>query len=160
MTPTIAALARLFFSFRGRAARMPFWLVSITWAVLVQAFDYWWAERGLAAAEHHDRTMVNAALFVGSLPILVSCFAISVRRLHDRDKSAWWLLVFAVGPFALEAAGSLNTLDSGPAVVLMVASLVLSIWSFIELGCMPGTAGTNRYGLDPLLELPAERPQP
>jgi uncharacterized membrane protein YhaH (DUF805 family) len=152
MMPTIAAFARLFFSFRGRAARMAFWLVSITWSVLAEAFDYWWTERGLAAAEGHDRTTVNAVLVLGSLPVLVSCFAISVRRLHDRDKSAWWLLVFVVGPLTLQGPGSLNTLDAGPAVALLVASLVLSIWGFIELGCVPGTSGPNRYGLDPLLE--------
>jgi uncharacterized membrane protein YhaH (DUF805 family) len=152
MMPTIAALASLFFSFRGRAARMAFWLVSITWFVVTEAFDYWWTERGLAAAEHHDRTIVNTALVLGSLPMLVSCFAICVRRLHDRGKSAWWLLVFVVGPVILQVAGSLNTLDAGPSVVLMVAALALAIWGFIELGCVPGTSGPNRYGLDPLLE--------
>ena len=152
MMPTIAELARLFFSFRGRAARMPFWLVSVTWFVLVQAFDYWWTERGLAAAGLHDRTMVNAVLVLGSLPILVSCFAISVRRLHDRDKSAWWLQVFIVAPLLLEAGASLNTLDAGPSVFLMVASIALSIWGFVELACVPGTSGRNRYGADPLLE--------
>ena len=152
MMPTIADLARLFFSFRGRAARMAFWLVSFTWCVLVEGFDYWWTERGLAVAEHHDHTLVNALLVLGSLPILVSCLAISVRRLHDRNKSAWWLLVFVVGPLVLQGGGSLNTLDSSPAVALMIASLPLSIWGFIELGCVPGTSGPNRYGLDPLLE--------
>jgi uncharacterized membrane protein YhaH (DUF805 family) len=96
--------------------------------------------------------MVNTALVLGSLPVLVSCLAISVRRLHDRDRSGWWLLVFVVCPLAFQGAGSLNTLDAGPAVALLVASLVLSIWGFIELGCVPGTSGPNRYGLDPLLE--------
>lgn len=158
MMSTIAEIARLFFSFRGRAARTPFWIVSITWGVLVQGFDYWWTERGVAAAEHYDHAMVNAALVAGSLPILVSCVAITVRRLHDRGKSAWWLLVFAIGPLVLQGAGSLNALDSGPAVTLMVASFVLAIWSFIELCCMPGTSGRNRYGLDPLLET-YEQPQ-
>jgi uncharacterized membrane protein YhaH (DUF805 family) len=150
--PTIAELARLFFSFRGRAARMAFWIVSITWFVLGEAFDYWWTERGLAAAERHDHALVNAALVLGSLPVLVSCFAISVRRLHDRAKSAWWLLVFVLGPLVLQGGGSLNTLDAGPTVILMVGALVLSLWGFIELGCLPGTSGPNRYGLDPLLE--------
>jgi uncharacterized membrane protein YhaH (DUF805 family) len=152
MMPTIAGLAWLFFSFHGRAARMAFWIVSLTWFVLGEAFDYWWTGRGLAAAEGHDRTLVNAALVLGSLPVLVSCFAISVRRLHDRNKGAWWLLVFVVGPVVLQVAGSLNTLDAGPSVILMVAALVLAIWGFIELGCTPGTSGPNRYGLDPLLE--------
>lgn len=149
MMSRLANLARLFFSFRGRAARTAFWIVSLTWFVLTEAFEYWWTERGLAAAEGDDRTMVNAALVLGSLPILVSCFAVSVRRLHDRGKSPWWLLAFVVSPVSLEIAGSLNTLDAGPSVTLMVAALALSIWGFIELGC---TSGPNRYGPDPLLE--------
>jgi uncharacterized membrane protein YhaH (DUF805 family) len=146
MMPMIAGLGRLFFSFRGRAARTAFWLVSFVWLVLAEAFSYWWSERGLALAERHDHTVVNAALVLGSLPMLVSCFAICVRRLHDRDKGAWWLLVFLLCPILLEIAASVNTFDPGPVVAFMTTSLVLSLWGFIELGCIPGTSGPNRYG--------------
>jgi len=152
MMRTIASLARLFFSFRGRAGRAAFWLVSVTWFVLAQAFDYWWSARGLAVAAAHDRTMVNAALVLGSLPALVSCIAISVRRLHDRDKRAWWLLLFGVVPPLLQAAGAVNALDAGPSVALLVVSGLISLLALIELGFVRGTRGPNRFGIDPLLQ--------
>jgi len=149
---TITGLIRLFFSFHGRAGRPGFWLVSLTWFLLAEAFDYWWSERGLAVAAGHDRVMVNAALVLGSLPALVSCVAISVKRLHDRNKSAWWLIPFGVAPPLLQIAASLNTLEAGPAVGLMVASIALSLWALFELGFAPGTTGPNRFGLDPQME--------
>jgi len=152
MMSTIARLARVFFSFRGRAGRAAFWLVSLTWFVLVQAFDYWWSVHGLAVAAAHDHAMVNAVLVLGSLPALASCVAISVKRLHDRNKRAWWLLLFGVVPPLLQVAGSLNTLDSGPSVGLMIASLAISLWALVELGFMRGTRGPNRFGPDPVLE--------
>jgi uncharacterized membrane protein YhaH (DUF805 family) len=31
-----------------------------------------------------------------------------------------------------------------------VLSLPFSIWAFVELGCLKGTAGSNRFGEDPL----------
>ena len=150
--PTIAGLARLFFSFRGRAGRPAFWLVSLTWFVLSNAFDYWWSTKGVMAAAAHDRAMVNAALVVASLPALVSCVAIGARRLHDRNKSAWWLLLFAVVPPLLQGAASLNTLEAGPVVWLNVAAIALSLWALVELGFMRGTRGPNRFGLDPTLD--------
>jgi uncharacterized membrane protein YhaH (DUF805 family) len=156
MMPTLASLARLFFSFRGRIARTGFWLVSLTWFVLAEAFDYWWSERGVMAAARHNHTMVNAALILGSLPVLVSCVGISVKRLHDRNKSAWWLVAFGLAPPLLQIAASLDTLDGAPAVALLVASLALSLWALVELGFMPGTTGPNRFGRDPQMALDAE----
>lgn len=57
-------------------------------------------------------------------------FVITVRRLHDRDKSAWWVLLWL--------ALSLLTLG--------IALLPVAIWAFIWLGCLEGTRGRNRYG--------------
>ena len=38
-------------------------------------------------------------------------------------------------------------------MVLSLASLAISIWAIVELGCLKGTTGPNMYGPDPL---PAE----
>jgi uncharacterized membrane protein YhaH (DUF805 family) len=35
--------------------------------------------------------------------------------------------------------------------ILALAAFALTIWGFVEIGCLPGTAGTNGYGPDPLL---------
>jgi len=36
--------------------------------------------------------------------------------------------------------------------VLAVAAFALTIWGFIEIGCLRGTAGPNTYGPEPLLQ--------
>lgn len=150
--PTIASLARLFFSFHGRAGRPAFWLVSLTWFLIVEVFDYWWSEHGVMALVGRNHLAVNAALVLVSLPPFASCLAVTVRRLHDRNKGAWWLLPFIICPAALQIAATLlfaDALEAGPAVVLMLASIVLAGWAWVELGFLPGTTGPNRYGLDP-----------
>jgi uncharacterized membrane protein YhaH (DUF805 family) len=35
-------------------------------------------------------------------------------------------------------------------IVLLVVTIIVGIWFFIELGCLRGTVGSNRYGPDPL----------
>lgn len=61
-------------------------------------------------------------------------FAVSVKRLHDRNKSAWWLLLW----YVISALGG--------ALTFGIASLAVAIWVFVELGCLEGTPGRNRYG--------------
>jgi uncharacterized membrane protein YhaH (DUF805 family) len=36
--------------------------------------------------------------------------------------------------------------------ILALAAFALTIWGFVEIGCLRGTAGTNNYGPDPLLQ--------
>jgi len=81
--------------------------------------------------------------------LLASCFAIGVTRLHDRNKSAWWLLLFYFCPPILETLASLNVLDSAM-VLLNILSLAITLWAFVELGFLRGTFGPNLYGPDPM----------
>jgi uncharacterized membrane protein YhaH (DUF805 family) len=80
---------------------------------------------------------------------IISGFAIAVKRLHDRDKSGWWVLLFYVAPNVASAIGTASG-DSGLLAVAGLVNLAISIWAFVEMGCLRGTAGTNRYGPDPL----------
>jgi uncharacterized membrane protein YhaH (DUF805 family) len=36
--------------------------------------------------------------------------------------------------------------------VLVLTGFVLTIWGFVEIGLLPGTEGSNRYGANPLLQ--------
>ena len=90
------------------------------------------------------------------IPWLLWGFSITTERLHDRDKSAWWLVVFymvpgvlgqlAKAPWFAGAAGSVLQ------YVLALAGFAITIWGFVEIGCLSGTAGPNTYGPDPLLQ--------
>jgi uncharacterized membrane protein YhaH (DUF805 family) len=77
--------------------------------------------------------------------------AVAIKRLHDRDKSAWWYLVYGVAPFGLFIAAialwTLRALEA--ATTLFVLSIIGLIWAIVELGFLRGTVGPNRYGPDP-----------
>jgi uncharacterized membrane protein YhaH (DUF805 family) len=74
--------------------------------------------------------------------------AVAAKRLHDRDKSGWWLLVFVVAPLVLIQLG-VPFPSSSARKLLLLAAFALHVWSFVEMGCRPGTRGPNRYGADP-----------
>jgi uncharacterized membrane protein YhaH (DUF805 family) len=83
------------------------------------------------------------------IPWLLWGFSITTERLHDRDKSAWWLLVFFVLPSVLSGAAA-GLQGSTFAVIVSIASFAISLWAVVELGFLRGTPGSNQYGPDPL----------
>lgn len=153
-------LGHLYFNPTGRINRSTFWLkgfllLNVIWiAIWIGMF---------AIAILQARNSVNLPYrmeFIDSIPYLIehmvfnldeyvwlilfavalwfvefwTFFAVMVKRLHDRDKSAWWLLLW----WGVSAIG-------GPFTFGLV-SLAIGIWMFIELGCLAGTPGPNRYG--------------
>ncbi len=150
----------LFFSFRGRINRAKYWLalLMLIIAEIVLAGIRVIVEHGLEVVADSIAGLVvlfvvSLAVLAVGLALLVTGLAVAAKRLHDRDKSAWWLLIFYLLPGVLATIGtgvSMAT-DSWFAVGLFGAvALAISIWAFIELGCLRGTLGPNRYGPDPL----------
>jgi uncharacterized membrane protein YhaH (DUF805 family) len=90
-------------------------------------------------------TLFNLAI---AIPALLLGLALNAKRLHDRDKSAWWLLVFYAMPTILSTAA--DRMEDAQFILLHVVSFGIGVWYFIELGCLRGTVGPNRYGPDPL----------
>lgn len=90
------------------------------------------------------------------IPWLLWGISFTTERLHDRDKSAWWLVVFYLVPGTLGQLGETIWLGgAAPAAlhsILALVALALTIWGFVEIGCLRGTAGSNTYGPDPLLQ--------
>ena len=81
------------------------------------------------------------------IPLLWIGLAISAKRLHDRNKSAWWLLLFYLVPAILQGIGE----QIGTAgIILTLAGFGISIWALVEIGFLRGTVGPNQYGPDPL----------
>jgi len=85
-------------------------------------------------------------VFIAFIPIIISGIAVAIKRLHDRDKSGCWLLVFYALPSALGGIGPYTGLD----YVFKLAAFALSIWALVELGFLRGTSGPSQYGPDPL----------
>jgi len=89
------------------------------------------------------------------IPWLLWGFSITTERLHDRDKSAWWLVAFYLVPGVLDQTAKATWLAGSAGMVLhyilVLTAFTLTIWGFVEIGCLRGTAGRNRYGPDPLV---------
>jgi uncharacterized membrane protein YhaH (DUF805 family) len=84
-------------------------------------------------------------------------FAVSVKRLHDRDKSGWWMVPFFIAPGLYKQFE-----DRLPYTYFLLpvalAVFVFMIWGFVEMYFLKGTASTNRFGPDPLAEDEATQP--
>jgi uncharacterized membrane protein YhaH (DUF805 family) len=152
------------FSFRGRLNRARYWafvLVSMLYLVagLAVALPYillehrTTADAGQALSPFGIATIIAECVVV--LALFVSLFAVYVKRLHDRNKSAWWLVPFSLIPGII----SLLTDPRLPShlgiplaaqIALSLISAAFSLWAFIEVGCLRGTIGENRFGKDPL----------
>ena len=77
--------------------------------------------------------------------------ALVFRRLHDRNKSGWWILPFYLAPVTLALAAR-AMLDKGANLaggLAALAELALWLWAFVEVGLLSGTRGKNRFGPDP-----------
>jgi uncharacterized membrane protein YhaH (DUF805 family) len=92
-------------------------------------------------------------LVIVFVPWLLWGIAFHAERLHDRGKSAWWLLTFYAVPGVLahlaNSAWFEGTAGTTAHFVPALAGLALSIWGFIEIGCLRGEVGSNKYGPNP-----------
>jgi uncharacterized membrane protein YhaH (DUF805 family) len=100
-------------TFSGRAARSEFWWFSLL-CVLVSL-----AGKMIDAAMHSGGAIEGLM----SLLLLLPSLAVAARRLHDTDRSAWWLLMVFVP---------------------IVGWILLLVWY-----CMRGTNYANRFGSQP-----------
>lgn len=133
----------MLFSFTGRLNRARYWLAGIA-AVVVAVLMF----IGIAVAIGR----AIPAMIVLFVPVLVALIwitlALSIKRLHDRDKSAWWVLLFYLAPSILEAIGRYS--GSTGSILISLIGAGISIWGLVELGFLRGTVGQNSYGPDPL----------
>jgi uncharacterized membrane protein YhaH (DUF805 family) len=96
--------------------------------------------------------LVPAIIRVIGTPLFAWVFiATCVKRLHDRGKSAWWLLPFFIIPGLLNQFA--DQVGETSAMVAGTVMAVLHFWGFIELYCLAGNDGTNRYGPQPLPQM-------
>lgn len=90
-----------------------------------------------------------------NLFILIPSIAVTIRRLHDTDRTGWWMVLplapYLVGIVALLGFAISPDLGAVGVVVFFVAilaalvlGLVLLVFMFID-----GTPGPNRFGANP-----------
>lgn len=143
--------SQLLFSFTGRLNRKPYWLttlamIAIFLVLIILAFFV----AGGAAALSGSGSGLGIGLIILLLlyiPMLWIGLALGAKRLHDRNKSGWWLLLFWILPGLLQGIGEqIGSLG----IVLSLIAVGISIWGLVEIGFLRGTVGPNQYGPDPL----------
>ncbi|MCB1044125.1 MAG: DUF805 domain-containing protein [Acidobacteria bacterium] len=99
--------------FTGRARRKEYWMF-VLFNIII-AFVLGFVE-GLVGGP-------GALAMLYSLAVLIPGIAVGIRRLHDTDRSGWWLLI---------------------GLVPIVGGLILLYFMVID-----GTPGSNQYGPNP-----------
>ena len=160
------------FEFSGRINRAKFWLLSILLVVFstvawIVAFLAAFLILGLNLTDGAvpgldepgklvqmilDYAVAFIVLFGVMIAIWVSYLAIGVKRLHDRDRSGWWIVVFYIVPWILGSVANVADKQGNDTVELVAGliGLVCVIWGLVELGFLRRTRGPNRFGPDPL----------
>lgn len=88
--------------------------------------DWAWRNGGAASAGYwHSAGPLVGLLWLGTL---IPSIAVGVRRLHDSDRSGWWLLLGLIPFFG---------------TIILLVFLIMS-----------GTRGPNRFGPDPVDTIP------
>jgi uncharacterized membrane protein YhaH (DUF805 family) len=153
--------------FSGRAPRAEYWwyvLAIIILSVVARIID---SILGMNVAGPYGP--VSLIVMLG---LLVPNIAVSIRRLHDTNRSGWWILLPIVPyclAFVLGGAAMMGAAAGGSSVGLMAGAGIAGLFLLIGAVCaivllvfmvLPGTPGENRYGPNPYGEgagaVPAE----
>ena len=111
--------------FSGRSQRMEYWMFTLFYLIVITVLLGFAIFFGSPAGEDHtlaeNYSLVVLGLFV--VGTIIPSIAVTVRRLHDQDKSGWFYLMSFI-PY--------------------IGGLIMFVFM-----CLEGTVGPNRYGPDP-----------
>jgi uncharacterized membrane protein YhaH (DUF805 family) len=156
---------RRFADFNGRSRRSEFWMFVLLQVIVTFVFIFLlFAAGGAMMLTGGEPTQLLAAggmmaifaigFVIYWLATIIPYYAVSVRRLHDTDRTGWWAFIpLLINLFAqVVALGTAATGDFGAMVVaagaISMIGFVISIVVLVFL-CLDGTPGPNRFGHDP-----------
>jgi uncharacterized membrane protein YhaH (DUF805 family) len=105
--------------FDGRSRRKEYWLFVLFNLIIALVLGFIDGALGLADTE----TGYGPLGLIYALAVLVPSIAVGVRRLHDTDRSGWWLLIVFIP---------------------IIGAVVLVVFFLID-----SQPGSNRYGPNP-----------
>lgn len=109
---------RNYVGFSGRARRTEYWMFFLINMLVSVALVF--VDRAFGTLSESG---IGTLGLIYSLALLLPSLAVGVRRLHDRDKSGWWLLL---------------------GLLPLIGGIILLVWFVID-----GDVGDNRFGPDP-----------
>ena len=83
--------------------------------------EYWWFQLFCIIIYIVTATIAPRLYYIAALALFLPTLAVTVRRLHDGDRTGWWVLI---------------------SLIPIVGGLILLYFMIIE-----GTQGSNRFGV-------------
>ncbi|WP_333837773.1 DUF805 domain-containing protein [Novosphingobium sp.] len=120
---------RRYFEIAGRSRRMEFWMFTLFGMLVNAAITVMFGRTAYTAMGWYAgvSTQLNTTGDIVSglfgLFSLVPSVTVAVRRLHDIDRSGWWLLLIFLP--------------------------IIGWFTLLVFYCLDGTRGSNRFGSDP-----------
>jgi uncharacterized membrane protein YhaH (DUF805 family) len=116
------AAYKRFFDFTGRASRSEYWLYFLCF--ILQAVVAVVIDRVLFHSDMSSPLAIyGPAYILVVLANLIPSLSVGFRRLHDTNRSAWWMLI---------------------ALIPLIGGITLLVFY-----CLPGAPGPNRFGPAP-----------
>jgi uncharacterized membrane protein YhaH (DUF805 family) len=113
--------------FNGRARRKEYWMFFLINFIISFAIGF---VAGFISGINPESSLASAAMILPiayTLAVLIPSIAVGVRRLHDTNRSGWWLLI---------------------SLVPVIGAIVLIVF-FVQ----DSDPGTNQYGANPKEEV-------
>ena len=134
-----------YFVFYGRSPRAEYWwffLFQMILSIVTTLLDIMLGLGGPDAPLSTNLILALALFFPG--------LAVTVRRLHDINRSGWTVMVYLLMTIAVSVVGVvLSAFLGGFGIMLLVLGMVLVSINFIILMATDGNPGENLYGHHP-----------
>jgi len=158
--------------FSGRSRRKEYWMYQlgliilytliVVLALALGGFGIMSGDPTALASAAGGAMIIMILYFLVVLALFIPSLAVLVRRLHDTDRSGWWVLA-PIAPYLLVFAGagmmaaSPENAAAGGILSLIggLGTLALGITLFV-FTVLDGTRGPNRFGPDPKNPVSAE----
>lgn len=153
--------------FSGRSRRMEYWMFQLFMFLVYMAMMVLMmvvgggailmasGDPGAALAAGGAVMVIFALYFLFALAMFIPSLAVSIRRLHDTNRSGWWILapiagyvLMLVGAMMVAASPDNPGLGGIVAMIGGIAALILAL-ALLVFMFLEGTRGPNNYGPDP-----------
>jgi uncharacterized membrane protein YhaH (DUF805 family) len=152
------------FSFGGRVGRRQYlmstllyllaWPLGAMMLIVLAALNYNPPDDTITNVTIFGFVLLGIATTVFVVAIVTGLASSGVRRLHDRGKTGYWLLLYYLLPSMMWKSAGVDAV--GLASWLLILGIL--IWAIVDLGVLRGDTGSNDFGPNPLAENPKPLP--
>lgn len=153
------------FPFRGRISRRQYWfstlLYLLAWVlgtgilITLAVLNYNPPADTITNGTIVGFVLLGVAMTVFAFVIVAGFASTGVRRLHDRGKTGYWLLLYYLLPLLMSKNAGSDTIG----VIFGLATAGILIWALVDLGILRGDSDSNSFGPNPRSKNPEMLPK-